>query len=149
MIFDKLTNIPRYLGTDPKLDLALGYIHSHMDALGGHVDILGTDVYGNSFTYETVTEAETFFEAHAKFADIQIMTSGTELVDVSDIDLLTVDEAHPDRDFWALSGPAQLRDRLEPGWFLLVLPGDAHKLKIQDGNAATVTKAVFKVKVLD
>ncbi|MBR2048643.1 MAG: YhcH/YjgK/YiaL family protein [Oscillospiraceae bacterium] len=149
MIFDKLTNIPRYLGMNPKLDLALNYIFAHQDALEGHVELLGADVYGNSFTYETVTEADTFFEAHAKFADIQIMTEGTEFVDVSDIDLLNVDEAHPDRDFWALSGPAQLRVRLEPGWFLLVLPGNAHKLKIQDGNAAAVTKAVFKVKVLE
>lgn len=147
MIFDKLTNLPRYKGLHPNLDLALDYIYAHRNALGGHVELLGTDVYGNSFTYDTVAESDTFFEAHANFADIQIMTEGSEWVDVSDIDVLSVDEAHPDRDFWALSGRAQLRVTLEPGYFLLVLPGDAHKLKIMTGTPETVTKAVFKVRV--
>ena len=147
MIYDKLTNVLRYKGIHPNLDLALEYIYEHLADMPDHVDILDTDVYGNKFTYDTVSMEETFFEAHANFADIQIMTKGAERVDVADISVLNVDEAHPDRDFWALSGRTQLRVRLEPGWFLLVLPGDAHKLKIQLGKPETVTKAVFKVKM--
>ena len=147
MIYDKLTNVLRYRGIHPNLDLALEYIHAHLADMPDHVDILGTDVYGNKFTYDTVAMDETFFEAHANFADIQIMTAGAERVDVADISVLNVDEAHPDRDFWALSGQEEVQITLAPGSFLLVLPGDAHKLKIQLGKPETVTKAVFKVRV--
>ena len=147
MIYDKLTNILRYKGMNSNLDLALEHIYANRDALGGDVELQGKEVYGFGCTYDTVTESEAFYEAHAKYADIQIMTKGSEWVDVSDISVLTVDEAHPDRDFWALSGNAEVRVKLEPGSFLLVLPGDAHKLKIQIGNPETVSKAVFKVKV--
>lgn len=149
MIYDKLSNIQRYRGLHPNLDLAIDYIHNSLNDMGNHVDLLGTDVYGNVFTYDTVTENETFYEAHAKFADIQIMTRGSERVSVSDISVLTVDEAHPDRDFWALSGPEEVSVVLAPGSFLLVLPGDAHKLKICIDKPESVTKAVFKVRMAD
>lgn len=149
MIYDKLSNILRYRGLHPNLDLAIEYVHNSLDQMGDHVDLLGADVYGNRFTYETVTEAETFYEAHAKFADLQIMTNGVERVSVSDISVLTVDEAHPERDFWALSGREEVSVLLEPGSFLLVLPGDAHKLKMCVGKPETVTKAVFKIRVKD
>ena len=147
MIYDKLTNILRYKGMHPNLDLALEHIYANRDSLGGEVEVLGKEVYAFGCTYDTVAESEAFFEAHAKYADIQIMTKGSEWVDVSDISVLTVDEAHPDRDFWAMSGKAEVRVTLEPGSFLLVLPGDAHKLKIQIGNPETVSKAVYKVKI--
>ena len=91
---------------------------------------------------------EPSFEAHASFADIQIMTDGAERVDVADISVLNVDEAHPDRDFWALSGQEEVQITLAPSSFLLVLPGDAHKLKIQLTQPETVTKAVFKVSTI-
>ena len=147
MIYDKLSNVLRYKGIHPNLDLALDYIHEHLHEMPEHVDILGADVYGNIFTYDTVPMDETFFEAHANFADIQIMPRGSEQVDVADISVLNVDEAHPDRDFWALSGKAEVNVDLAPGSFLLVLPGDAHKLKIMKEKPENVTKAVFKVRM--
>lgn len=147
MIYDKLSNILRYRGMHPNLDLALEYIHAQLSDMPEHVDLLGPDVYGNIFTYDTVPMEETFFEAHANFADIQIMTRGSERVDVADISVLRVDEAHPDRDFWALSGEPEVTVDLAPGSFLLVLPGDAHKLKIMKGKPENVTKAVFKVRM--
>lgn len=147
MIYDKLTNILRYKGLNPNLDLALSYIHAHLDDMPDHVDLNGADVYGNRFTYDTVPMAETFYEAHAHFADIQIMTRGSERVDLADISVLHVDEASPEKDFWALSGEAEASVHLAPGSFLIVLPGDAHRLKIMEGSPANVTKAVFKVRL--
>lgn len=147
MIYDKLTNIQRYLGLHPNLDIALEYIHNHLDHMPDHIDLKGTEVYGNIFTYDTVPDDESFFEAHAQFADIQIMLEGSERVAVSNISVLETDEAHPDRDFWAMNGPEETSVHLAPGSFLIVLPGDAHKLKMQLGNPAAVTKSVFKVKM--
>lgn len=147
MIYDKLSNIQRYCGLHPNLDIALNYIHEHLDDMPQHIDLKGAEVYGNIFTYETVPDGESFFEAHARFADIQIMRSGSERVAVSDISVLETDEAHPDRDFWAMHGSEESSVVLSPGSFLVVLPGDAHKLKMQLGESATVTKSVFKVEM--
>ena len=36
---------------------------------------------------------------------------------------------------------------LSPGDFLVVFPGDAHKIKMQADGPCTVTKAVFKIKI--
>ena len=149
MIYDKLSNILRYKGLNPNLDLALEHIYANQSSLGAEVELKGRDVYAFGCNYDTVPESEAFFEAHAKYADIQIMTEGSEWVDVSDISVLNVDEAHPDRDFWAMSGKAEVRVTLEPGSFLLVLPGDAHKLKIMMGKPQNVNKAVYKVRMKD
>lgn len=147
MIYDKLANIKRYHGLHPNLDTAIDYIYDNLENMPEHIDLNGNDVYGNIFTYSTVPDHESFFEAHAQYADIQIMREGTERVAVSDISVLNEDEAHPERDFWALSGVEEMSITLAPGSFLIVLPGDAHKLKMQIGESAMVTKSVFKVKV--
>lgn len=147
MIYDKLANIQRYRGLHPNLDTAIEYIGCSLNAMPEHIDLDGAAVYGNIFTYSTVCENESFFEAHAQYADIQIMREGTERVAVSDVSVLKEDEAHPDRDFWALSGDEEVSINLAPDSFLIVFPGDAHKLKMQIGAPEVVTKSVFKVKV--
>lgn len=147
MIYDKLANIQRYCGLHPNLDTAIEYIGCSLNVMPEHIDLDGTIVYGNIFTYSTVSENESFFEAHAQYADIQIMREGTERVAVSDVSVLKVDEAHPERDFWALSGDEEVSINLAPDSFLIVFPGDAHKLKMQIGSPEVVTKSVFKVKV--
>ena len=72
---------------------------------------------------------------------------GSERVAVSHISVLETDSAQPEKDFWALHGPEETSIVLAPGSFLVVLPGDAHKLKMQLGSPATVTKSVFKVNM--
>lgn len=147
MIFDKLSNIQRYRGLHPDMDLALDYISRNLSDMPEHIDLKGTDVYGNICTYDTVPDQDSFFEAHANYADIQIMLTGSERIAVSDISVLEVDEAHPERDFWALHGREEVSITLAPDSFLIVLPGDAHKLKMQIGAPATVSKSVFKVRM--
>lgn len=147
MIYDKLSNIQRYRGLHPSLDIALDYIHPHLAQMPRHVDLRGEAVYGNIFTYDTVPDAESFFEAHARYADIQIMLEGSERVAVSDISVLETDSAQPEKDFWALHGPEEVSVVLSPGSFLIVLPGDGHKLKMQLAALETVTKSVFKVNM--
>lgn len=145
MIYDKLSNIARYKGLHPNLDIALDYIGAHLSEMGERVELKGEEVYGNCFTYDTVSEEQAFFEAHARFADVQIMRAGAERVAVSNISVLQTDSAQPEKDFWSMHGPEEVSLVLQPGSFLIVLPGDAHKLKMQLGSPATVTKSVFKV----
>lgn len=147
MIYDRLSNVRKYLGINENLDLALNYIAEHLADMPEEIELKGQDVRAFFNAYQTVPESECFFEAHEKFADIQIMRSGSERIAVSNVDALTVTKSIPENDFQALSGPEDLSVIMKPDSFLIVFPGDAHKLKIMVDKPEDVTKTVFKVKM--
>lgn len=150
MIYAKNQYAGEYRGIHPGLDLALANITPEF--LGGlkdgvRVDLQGDDVYCTRFTYETISDAESFFEAHEKYLDIHIMLSGSERVEIAPPEELERFESKPENDFYAYRGQGRYKLTLSPGDFLVVFPGDAHKIKMYDGAPATVTKAVFKVRI--
>lgn len=147
MIYDRLSNVRKYLGINENLDIALNYIAEHLADMPEEIELKGQDVRAFFNAYQTVPENECFFEAHEKFADIQIMRSGSERIAVSNVDVLTVTKAVPENDFQALEGPEDLSVIMKPDSFLIVFPGDAHKLKIMVDKPEDVTKTVFKVKM--
>lgn len=147
MIYDRLSNIKKYLGINENLDIALNYIAEHLSDMPEEIELKGQDVRAFFNAYQTVPESECFFEAHEKFADIQIMRSGSERIAVSNVDVLTVTKSIPENDFQALEGPEELSVIMKPDSFLIVLPGDAHKLKIMVDKPEDVTKTVFKVRM--
>lgn len=147
MIYDRLVNAGKYLGISENLDLALNYIIGNLETMPAEIELKGSDVRAFHCEYETVPDAEGFFEAHDRFADIQIMRSGCERVAVSSVNCLHIDESQPENDFWRMSGPEEVNIVLRPDSFLIVFPGDAHKLKLMLGTPETVTKAVFKVRM--
>ncbi|MBQ6904291.1 MAG: YhcH/YjgK/YiaL family protein [Lachnospiraceae bacterium] len=149
MIYDKISRITHYKGMHPHLDPAIDYIAAHAgDLPKEHLDLKETDVYSNTFQYDTVPDDESFFEAHRAYADIHLMLSGTERIAVSHISVLEEEEAHPEDDFWKMGGKEEVSLVLDPSSFLIVLPEEAHKLKmITDGAPAPVTKCVFKIKM--
>lgn len=148
MIFDRLSNIRKYLGINGNLDLALNYIADNLESMPAEIELKGFDVRAFFNEYQTVPVEESFFEAHEQFADIQIMRSGAERVAVSSTNALTVTKSIPENDFYALEGPEEVSVILKPDSFLIVLPGDAHKLKIMLDKPEDVTKTVFKVKMV-
>lgn len=147
MIYDRLSNVRKYLCINENLDLALNYIAEHLADMPEEIELKGQDVRAFFNAYQTVPESECFFEAHEKFADIQIMRSGSERIAVSNVDALTVTKSVPENDFQALEGPEDLSIIMKPDSFLVVFPGDAHKLKIMVDKPEDVTKTVFKVKM--
>lgn len=52
-------------------------------------------------------------------------------------------------DFYAYRGEGDYKLILSPGDFLVVFPGDAHRIKMQVDGPKTVSKVVFKVKIYD
>ncbi len=148
MIYDKLCNVLNYKGIHPNLDIALDYIHAHLDEMPETIELKGNDVRAFKCAYETVPERDAFFEAHAQFADIQILRSGREKIGVSHISVLEVEEAKPEQDFWRLCGPEEASLVMDDSVFVIVLPGDAHKLKVQLHGPEAVNKTVFKVKMV-
>ena len=104
-------------------------------------------LYVTRFDYETIPLEEAFFEAHKKYLDVHLMMSGAERVDISHPDVLTLFD-HKD-DFYAYQGEAEQTLLLTPGSFLVVFPGDAHRIKVQVEGPENVSKVVFKLLVND
>ena len=138
-----------YLGIHPNLDLALERINEEFFSSLGYerIDIIPGSVWCTKFTYDTIPDEESFFEAHEKFLDIHIMLEGRERVEISSPRDLTVFRSEPQNDFWGYHGEGRVKPTIGPGEFLCVWPDDAHKIKMMINGPETVTKAVFKIKI--
>ncbi len=148
MILAKNEDAGQYFGLGKNLDAALTRLLEGLDDLEpGHYDMDGDNVYLNCFDYVTLPEEECFYEAHEYFGDIHIMLKGQEKVSISHPDTLTEFQRKPENDFIAYRGQAESTVVLEPGSFLVVFPGDAHKIKMQVNGPEPVRKAVFKFKL--
>ena len=149
MIYTEISNIGHYRGMGEYLDKAFDYLATHhlKDVEPGHYEIDGKKVYLNVLEYETIAEEDAFFEAHAKYADIHMTVTGEELVGVSDMARVNVKTFDEDADLYEVEGPVEHYIRLVPGKALVVLPEDAHKLKLAEKQPAAVKKAVIKVYV--
>jgi YhcH/YjgK/YiaL family protein len=147
MIYAKLQDAQEYRGIHPSLDMALDHmIPAFLQELTETTQELdGKNVYATRFTYETLPAEETYFEAHRQYLDIHLMLSGSEKVEIGHPSELTCFE-HRD-DFYAYRGEGFARLTLKPGEFLVVFPGEAHRIKMQVDAPETVSKAVFKVKI--
>ena len=138
-----------YLGIHPNLDEALRRITPEfLSGLGTErVDIIPGQVWCTKFTYETISDEESFFEAHENFLDIHLMLSGCERVEIASPAALQQFDSKPENDFYAYRGEGAHKLVLTPGNFLVVWPDDAHKIKMMLEHPETVTKSVFKVKI--
>lgn len=149
MIYAKNSDALTYRGIHPNLDMALERITKEFLSSVGEerVEIKGSDVYATRFTYETIPEEESFFEAHKNYLDIHLMLEGAERVEIAPPETLTEFDRVEANDFYAYRGEGQYRLVLSPGDFLVVFPNDAHKIKMHVDGPETVTKAVFKVRI--
>lgn len=148
MIYAKNADALAYRGIHPNLDLALEHITPEFLASlrdNQRVELKGELVYCTRFTYETIPQEESFFEAHRRYLDIHIMVEGEERVDMNRPEDLKLTDAQEGNDFYAYQGESWHSTVLKPGEFLVVFPGDAHRIKVQVDGPKTVSKAVFKV----
>ena len=148
MIYAKNADALAYRGIHPNLDLALEHITPEFLASlrdNQRVELKGDLVYCTRFTYETIPQEESFFEAHRRYLDIHIMVEGEERVDMNRPEDLNLTDAQEGNDFYAYQGESWHSTVLKPGEFLVVFPGDAHRIKVQVDGPRTVSKAVFKV----
>ena len=149
MIYAKNKDALDYRGIHPNLDLALERLTEEFLAGVGseRVEIKGGEVYATRFTYQTLPEEETFFEAHRKYLDIHLMLRGSERVEIAPPECLTEFDRVEENDFYAYRGEGHYKLVLSPGDFLVVFPGDAHRIKTQVDGPQEVAKAIFKVKI--
>ena len=149
MIYARNEDALWYRGIHPNLDKALERITPDFLACVSYerMEIEGSDLYATRFTYETVPDEESFFEAHLRYLDIHIMVDGSERVEIAPPDQLTLFDQNSANDFYAYRGEGRYHLTLSPGDFLVVFPGDAHKIKMRADGPETVTKVVFKIRI--
>ncbi len=128
-------------------------VHQRFTAVapGGSNKIeLGNGVFVIEQAYETKARADGFFESHRKYIDIQVIVTGTETMEVTDIARAKVREQYQEgRDlvvFEDVTSASLLNfaDREAAVFF----PPDVHMPCLRTGKtAALVRKAVLKVPV--
>ena len=145
MILAKREDAGQYLGIHPALDRALSMLtEDFLSAVTPEVLRLDGDrLYVSRCDYITQPEEDAFFEAHRRYLDIHVLLAGEERVDIARPDTLELFE-HRD-DFYAFRGRAEQSVILRSDNFLVVFPGDAHRIRLQTDGPCAVSKAVFKI----
>ena len=149
MILGKNREAAAYRGLHPRLDRALECLTDEFLASVGTETrkLEGEALYVTRFDYDTAPFEETFFESHKRYLDIHVMVKGSERVDIAHPEGLTLYENKGD--FYGYLGDAEQSVILRPGDFLVVFPGDAHRLNIAVGEPEPVSKVVFKILVYE
>lgn len=149
MIIAKREHAQAYKGIHPRLDKALDLINDEafIASVGAEKTCIeGDALYAFRNEFQTVPLEETFFESHQKYLDLQMVISGKERCEIADPAVLEEPYEHKG-DFWGYHGEAEQSVILRPDNFMVVFPGDAHRLKICVKKPETVTKIVFKILV--
>ena len=149
MIYTDMKYLQNYRGIGPHLDRAIYYLMSHSleELTAGRNNVDGENVFINRFGYETMAEEAAAFEAHEFYADIHLVLSGKEWIGVTDMDKMNVTSVDKVTDSVDCDGPIENRLMMMPGKVLIVLPEDAHIVKIAVDGPERVEKAVVKVRM--
>lgn len=143
MIYDKIANADlyafRHAGmSSAKEDMKFNLLGDADSAL----------FHKNTARFVTVPLSEKQFEAHKKYIDIHVVLEGKEYVEVSHIDCLTNETAYDEaRDIWFgdVAAESKFQGHLEPGYFLVCFPEDAHLVGAHQEIETSVNKIVYKI----
>ncbi|HEY9055180.1 MAG TPA: YhcH/YjgK/YiaL family protein, partial [Rectinemataceae bacterium] len=114
----------------------------------GKHEIDGTKVYALVSAYAAKSEDQARYETHKDYLDIQMLSSGAEIIEVRDARGLEVSVPYkPDIEFYATPHPNPCFSmRMEPGLALVLFPEDAHRPCLSaPGYSGEIKKVVVKV----
>ena len=115
------------------------------------VEIDGKNVFYTKEIYNTKPQEECKWEAHAKYADIQLVIKGREIFGYSNRNqtkLETITEYNSEKDIVFYNVETSSDIVLTDGMFAIVFPDDLHLPKKQyDNTSDEVMKIVVKVKL--
>ncbi len=115
----------------------------------GRHNIDGDNLYASVTDYLTKDESEAGFEAHRKYADIQYVVRGKEIIQIAPIEkkdsiMQGYDESR-DIEFFTTSEHKALE--AVPEKFFIFFPSDAHKPGLKTEMPDSVRKVVIKVRL--
>jgi len=148
MITDHLANGLCYAAIDARLARAIEYLQ-RADLAGladGRHDIDGDAVYALVQRYASKRPDEGRWEAHQRYADVQIVVSGEERMGYGPIARFTRGTYDPEKDVEFLTGDADFL-RLGPGDFIVLWPGEVHMPGMAVAEPVPVKKIVVKVRM--
>ena len=144
MIIDWIRNISSYTDLGNHFTDAVKWLEStDLDILAcGRVDIAGEQVFA-TLAENRLSRGEASFEAHCRYADIQIILEGKERFFLgTEAEILP---PGPGTDFYPCRVEKSFEFTLEPGQFAVFLPGEAHAPGNAAGEQEVCKKLVVKV----
>lgn len=146
MIIDRLTNSSIYATLHPGIAAALGFLSSpHAASLApGRYPIAGDDIFAIVEKCQGRGRERSPLEIHDKYIDVQFVVSGDEWMGWSPLAECTLEPAGFDtaNDCGILNERPQAWFQVQPGWFVIFYPSDAHAPLAGQGE---VHKIVVKV----
>jgi YhcH/YjgK/YiaL family protein len=150
MIIDQLSELSRYVTVLPGLEKVVEIVKSGvLDSIElGQYKTEDSRVRYNVFTYETKNDFSNEYEIHRKEADVQILLSGKEKMDVSPRTPLVETQVYNEaKDVSFATGHSLATYHATSDTFAIYLPGEPHAPNLTDKTPSTIKKVVFKVLV--
>ncbi len=140
----------QYLLNPERWDRAFSFLRD-TDLAGiekGRYELEGSDLFASVDEYVTKDEPDTRLEAHRKYADIQYIISGDEIMGI--VPLGKTSETVPynaEKDIVFLESVKEKLLHATPGRYFIFFPDDAHRPGIKVVGQAPVKKVVIKVRI--
>jgi YhcH/YjgK/YiaL family protein len=98
--------------------------------------------------FVTRNEEDVLFEAHKKYADIQVLVSGEEKIGVLPLESTTFTIPYDEeKDIMFLTAEEENYRQVIPEKFFLFFPDDAHRPTVKSAENIPVRKFVVKVRI--
>lgn len=150
MIYDHIKNIGLYKGLGAALDTALDFIAMASAELENGTTMLDHGVKIIVSESETRLVNEKGYEAHKRYADVQLALRGQELIRCKPLDqVVETIPYNEEKDAARYADCPGVDLVIGNGYFLVVFPDDAHEpLLAAAAQPALVKKLVAKVPVV-
>lgn len=148
MIFDRIANLKTYAKGDEKLTAVIDFLKSHpAETLADGRHELSLGVYANVGSGSVRDAGD--FEAHRKYADLQLIVEGSEIMEwahLSDMTNGTQYNESGDFQLFSCQPVPTVPLRVYPGYFVIFYPQDGHKPSIRLDHDIS-RKVIFKIPV--
>ena len=148
MISDTLAFSKLYASAHPRLAAGFDFLHKLSPKIAdGRHEIDGDRLFALVQSYTTTPAAARKLEHHRKYADIQYLFAGEEIIEHAPLDGLPVDTPFDEAKDYGLVRDLSVRSAvvLRPGGWAIFFPQDAHKPGCASGSPTAVRKVVVKV----
>jgi YhcH/YjgK/YiaL family protein len=111
--------------------------------------ILSDTIFALEQKFYTQNRDSCFFESHLDYIDIHISLSGLEVIEISDIDELTIKEKYSSKTDKIIYNSGNIKNEiiLNPGDVLILFEKDAHLCAKKLNKSELVVKTVLKIPI--
>jgi len=148
MIIDTLTHAGLYKGLGPRVQAAFDYLlKTDLDALAdGKYELEGDRLIAIAMHYTSRPHENGEWEAHRRYADLQFIVEGSELIGVAVEGRLTEEPYDAAKDCLLLTGDCTDIITLRAGDFAIFWPGEAHMPCLAVDAPSPIKKVVLKIE---